>query len=268
MRCTALTARRYANRTTTPPTRRARPWVTTHRMISLRSIGIPWWRPTVHHRRWSKATRWAIVDDLASRPDQEHPARSQPNTAEREVDLVGARGFEPPTSSSRTMRATRLRHAPTEGARCTEPADDSKGPAARPEPPAEPPQEPDQFGRQPDRVVADVLRATVLGRAVVDAQGALLCLRDVVLQRDVERAAAARRRRWPSPAGRPGPCRTPSSKAIRNVASKTSALPVTRRDCRPRPRRRAGPRRSTAAGPRSPFAAADRRARCPRGPKS
>ena len=27
--------------------------------------------------------------------------------------LVGARGFEPPTSSSRTMRATRLRHAPT-----------------------------------------------------------------------------------------------------------------------------------------------------------
>ncbi len=29
--------------------------------------------------------------------------------------LVGARGFEPPTSSSRTMRATKLRHAPTEG---------------------------------------------------------------------------------------------------------------------------------------------------------
>ena len=28
--------------------------------------------------------------------------------------MVGARGFEPPTSSSRTMRATRLRHAPTE----------------------------------------------------------------------------------------------------------------------------------------------------------
>jgi hypothetical protein len=27
--------------------------------------------------------------------------------------LVGARGFEPPTSSSRTMRATWLRHAPT-----------------------------------------------------------------------------------------------------------------------------------------------------------
>ena len=32
---------------------------------------------------------------------------------EDEVSLVGARGFEPPTSSSRTMRATKLRHAPT-----------------------------------------------------------------------------------------------------------------------------------------------------------
>ena len=30
--------------------------------------------------------------------------------------MVGARGFEPPTSSSRTMRATKLRHAPTVGA--------------------------------------------------------------------------------------------------------------------------------------------------------
>ena len=35
----------------------------------------------------------------------------------RDVGMVGARGFEPPTSSSRTMRATKLRHAPTEGAR-------------------------------------------------------------------------------------------------------------------------------------------------------
>ena len=34
-----------------------------------------------------------------------------------EVVMVGARGFEPPTSSSRTMRATKLRHAPTESAR-------------------------------------------------------------------------------------------------------------------------------------------------------
>ena len=39
--------------------------------------------------------------------------------------MVGARGFEPPTSSSRTMRATKLRHAPTESARLTEPADDT-----------------------------------------------------------------------------------------------------------------------------------------------
>ena len=36
---------------------------------------------------------------------------------ERGVGMVGARGFEPPTSSSRTMRATKLRHAPTENAR-------------------------------------------------------------------------------------------------------------------------------------------------------
>ena len=32
----------------------------------------------------------------------------------REIPRVGARGFEPPTSSSRTMRATRLRYAPRE----------------------------------------------------------------------------------------------------------------------------------------------------------
>jgi hypothetical protein len=34
--------------------------------------------------------------------------------AEMREGLVGARGFEPPTSSSRTMRAAKLRHAPTE----------------------------------------------------------------------------------------------------------------------------------------------------------
>src|SRR5207247_11258744 len=33
--------------------------------------------------------------------------------------LVGARGFEPPTSRSRTVRATRLRYAPTRPAYCT-----------------------------------------------------------------------------------------------------------------------------------------------------
>ncbi len=43
---------------------------------------------------------------VAVRQDQ---LRSQPV-----MGLVGARGFEPPTSSSRTMRATKLRHAPTE----------------------------------------------------------------------------------------------------------------------------------------------------------
>ena len=32
----------------------------------------------------------------------------------RSVGLVGARGFEPPTSASRTLRAAKLRHAPTE----------------------------------------------------------------------------------------------------------------------------------------------------------
>ena len=31
-----------------------------------------------------------------------------------ERGLVGARGFEPPTSASRTLRAAKLRHAPTE----------------------------------------------------------------------------------------------------------------------------------------------------------
>src|SRR3989442_10556997 len=33
--------------------------------------------------------------------------------------LVGARGFEPPTSRSRTVRATRLRYAPTRPGDCT-----------------------------------------------------------------------------------------------------------------------------------------------------
>src|SRR5207245_11223439 len=35
-------------------------------------------------------------------------------------EMVGARGFEPPTSRSRTVRATRLRYAPTRRAHCTE----------------------------------------------------------------------------------------------------------------------------------------------------
>src|SRR5664279_2095613 len=45
--------------------------------------------------------------------------------------MVGARGFEPPTSSSRTMRATKLRHAPTEGARSTGPTEYTAGHATR-----------------------------------------------------------------------------------------------------------------------------------------
>src|SRR6187397_2504544 len=43
--------------------------------------------------------------------------RDERRALDDKVGLVGARGFEPPTSSSRTMRATKLRHAPTEGAR-------------------------------------------------------------------------------------------------------------------------------------------------------
>ena len=31
------------------------------------------------------------------------------------LNMVGARGFEPPTSWSQTKRATRLRYAPTDG---------------------------------------------------------------------------------------------------------------------------------------------------------
>ena len=50
----------------------------------------------------------------------------------RLVVMVGARGFEPPTSSSRTMRATKLRHAPTEEARMTGLRDDSARQAGPP----------------------------------------------------------------------------------------------------------------------------------------
>ena len=61
------------------------------------------------------------IDVLGTRTVQLHPSASA--TAQgwaaawngaRLVVMVGARGFEPPTSSSRTMRATKLRHAPTE----------------------------------------------------------------------------------------------------------------------------------------------------------
>ena len=44
-------------------------------------------------------------------------AAAVPEQFTASVVMVGARGFEPPTSSSRTMRAAKLRHAPTENAR-------------------------------------------------------------------------------------------------------------------------------------------------------
>src|SRR6188472_4106509 len=60
----------------------------------------------------------------AARPGGDHAGQRLPRQAclkselrlDDEAGLVGARGFEPPTSSSRTMRATKLRHAPTESA--------------------------------------------------------------------------------------------------------------------------------------------------------
>ena len=57
-------------------------------------------------------------------------------TAASRTGMVGARGFEPPTSSSRTMRATKLRHAPTEVL-----VEQSPGIVARPDP--------DRCGRSP-----------------------------------------------------------------------------------------------------------------------
>ena len=58
-------------------------------------------------------TRKAIIE-----PTFEAASRGLPEAfGINEVEMVGARGFEPPTSSSRTMRATKLRHAPTENAR-------------------------------------------------------------------------------------------------------------------------------------------------------
>ena len=41
------------------------------------------------------------------------PARGTAKKEDRKKTLVGATGFEPATSSSRTKRATKLRHAPT-----------------------------------------------------------------------------------------------------------------------------------------------------------
>ena len=45
-------------------------------------------------------------------------------------ELVGARGFEPPTSSSRTTRATKLRYAPTDPPLPAEEKDSRNDPCA------------------------------------------------------------------------------------------------------------------------------------------
>ena len=152
--------------------------------------------------------------------------------------------------------------APRPGARCTEPADDSKRPggAARAAPardwsappsPKARPQKPDLVRGQPDRIVADVV-GTAVDRGSKYPQRPPLRLRDVVLQRDVERAAAA------------GPqvaivilstrtLREPSSNATRKVASKTLELPVIRAGLA-RHRTPVDPRRSMEAAHRSPSA--------------
>jgi hypothetical protein len=82
----------------------------------------PWLpRHSVHHRR---AAPW-IADALRIAP--RHPAAPSTASAERRSawlcgamrtsDPIGAPGFEPGTSPTRTVRATRLRHAPR-GADC------------------------------------------------------------------------------------------------------------------------------------------------------
>ena len=51
---------------------------------------------------------------LADWEPRHHRGGGRPaGEARRAVGLVGARGFEPPTSASRTLRAAKLRHAPT-----------------------------------------------------------------------------------------------------------------------------------------------------------
>ena len=69
--------------------------------------------PSRPRRRWiARASR-----RCGDRPPQGSCGIAVGAVARRVGGLVGARGFEPPTSSSRTMRATKLRHAPTESAR-------------------------------------------------------------------------------------------------------------------------------------------------------
>jgi hypothetical protein len=65
-----------------------------------------------HRRGGDPGTLGSVGATLPNRAHALRPAREHESL--RTGVLVGARGFEPPTSSSRTMRATKLRHAPTE----------------------------------------------------------------------------------------------------------------------------------------------------------
>jgi DNA invertase Pin-like site-specific DNA recombinase len=67
------------------------------------------------------------IDVLGVRKVRIHPSASaqaqgwaEAWNGARLVVMVGARGFEPPTSASRTLRSTKLSHAPTESARSTQ----------------------------------------------------------------------------------------------------------------------------------------------------
>src|ERR687884_338882 len=64
----------------------------------------------------------AFTSDTASSPAR--PGNSGRRTTE---EVVGARGFEPPTSRSRTVRATRLRYAPIRPGYCTYPSSSLPG---------------------------------------------------------------------------------------------------------------------------------------------
>src|SRR5256885_7513790 len=62
----------------------------------------------------------ADFDLLTDRgPDFGRPSGRVTTGSRTGGEMVGARGFEPPTSRSRTVRATRLRYAPTRPAYCT-----------------------------------------------------------------------------------------------------------------------------------------------------
>jgi DNA invertase Pin-like site-specific DNA recombinase len=102
----------------------------------LRRFGDLWANPAVPGE-----LRQEAVHELFERIDVEGPEivalHPQPNEnawllgawaaqtgsfmSQQVMGMVGARGFEPPTSSSRTMRATKLRHAPTGSPFCRAP---------------------------------------------------------------------------------------------------------------------------------------------------